>query len=90
MGKKKPKHRKEDNSSPFDKARDELLSHILHCGVLQAEVQHQKDWFDDTMEYMAERYGSLSRTELTTIRTLGERYCRPVKRHDSEEVGAPS
>jgi len=86
MGKKKTKHRKEDNSSPFDKARDELLSHILHCGVLQAEPQHQKDWFDDTMEYMAERYGSLSRSQLSTIRTLGERYCRPVKRHDSEEV----
>ena len=89
MGKKNPKHRKEDNSSPFDKARDELLSHILHCGVLQAEPQHQKDWFDDTMEYIAERYATLSNKQLATIRTLGERYCRPVKRH-SEEVGATS
>jgi hypothetical protein len=86
MGRKsKPKHRKEDNSSPFDKARDELLSHILHCGVLQAEPQHQKDWFDDTMEYIAERYATLSNNQLTTIRTLGERYCRPVKPHT--EVG---
>ena len=89
MGKKgKPKLRKEDNASPFDKARDELLSHILHCGVLQAEPHHQKDWFDDTMEYMAERYASLSDDELATIRTLGERYCKPMKRHD--EVGATS
>jgi hypothetical protein len=89
MGKKaKPKHRKEDNASPFDKARDELLSHILHCGVLQAEPQHQKDWFDDTMEYMAERYATLSDDQLDTIRTLGERYCRPVKPHT--EVGAVS
>ena len=55
MGKKKAKHRVEDNSSPFDKARDELLSHIIHCGVLQAQPEQQKDWFDDTMEYMAER-----------------------------------
>ncbi len=89
MGKKaKPKHRKEDNASPFDKALDELLSHILHCGVLQAEPQHQKDWFDDTMEYMAERYATLSDDQLDTIRTLGERYCRPVKPHT--EVGAVS
>ena len=89
MGKKpKPKHRNEDNSSPFDKARDELLSHIIHCGVLQAEPQHQKDWFDDTMEYVAERYATLSDDQLDTIRALGERYCRPVKRHT--EVGAAS
>ena len=87
MGKKKAKHRTEDNSSPFDRARDELLSHILHCGVLQAESDQQKDWFDDTMEYMAERYATLSDEELASIRTLGEQYCRPVKKHDSE-VGA--
>lgn len=87
MGKKKAKHRVEDNSSPYDKARDELLSHIIHCGVLQAEPEQQKDWFDDTMEYMAERYATLSDEELSSIRTLGEHYCRPVKRHDTE-VGA--
>ena len=87
MGKKKVKHRTEDNSSPFDRARDELLSHILHCGVLQAERDQQKDWFDDTMEYMAERYATLTDEQLASIRTLGEQYCRPVKKHDSE-VGA--
>jgi hypothetical protein len=87
MGKRKPKHKVEDNSSPFEKARDELLSHIIHCGVLQAEAQQQKDWFDDTMEYMAERYATLSDEQLTSIRTVGEQYCRPVKRHDTE-VGA--
>jgi hypothetical protein len=87
MGKKKAKPRKEDNSSPYDKARDELFSHILHCGVLQAELAQQKDWFDDTMEYMAERYTALSEDELASIRSLGEQYCRPVKNHDSE-VGA--
>jgi hypothetical protein len=87
MGKKKAQQRTDDNSSPYDKARDELLSHILHCGVLQAEAEQQKDWFDDTMEYMAERYVSLSDKDLASIRMLGERYCQPVKNHDSE-VGA--
>jgi hypothetical protein len=87
MGKKKAKHRVEGNSSPFDKARDELLSHIIHCKVLQAQPEQQKDWFDDTMEYMAERYATLSDKQLASIRTVGEQYCQPVKRHDTE-VGA--
>ena len=50
MAKNKRAYSKDDNTNPFDKARDELLSHILQCGVLQAEEEHQKDWFDDTME----------------------------------------
>ena len=86
MAKKQRAYSKDDNTNPFDKARDELLSHIIHCGVLQAEPQHQKDWFDDTIEYVAERYATLSDDQLDTIRALGERYCRPVKRHT--EVGA--
>ena len=89
MGKKKVKQPVEDNSTPYDKARDELLSHILHCGVLKAEAEQQKDWFDDTMEYIAERYASLSNKELASIRVLGERYCQPVKRHETE-VGSTS
>jgi hypothetical protein len=31
-------------ASPFDQARDELFSHILRCGVLDADPEHQKDW----------------------------------------------
>ena len=89
MGKKKHAYSKDDNASPFDKARDELLSHILQCGVLQAEPEHQKDWFDDTMEYLAERYLTLSKKELSQIRTVGEQYCRPVRRH-SPEISAAS
>jgi len=88
MAKKKPGYRTDYNPSPFDKARDELLSHILQCGVLEADPEQQKDWFDDTMEYMAERYTALSEDDLTAIRSVGEQYCRPVRRHTTEEVGA--
>jgi hypothetical protein len=85
MGRRKPKeHRKEDNATPLEKARDELLSHIIHCGVLQAEPEQQKDWFDDTMEYMAERHSGLTAKQLASIREVGEQYCRPVRRHESE------
>ena len=73
-------------ASAFDQARDELFSHILRCGVIEALVEHQKDWFDDTMQYLAERYPDLRDTELAQLRTLGERYCQPVQRR-AEPVG---
>ena len=60
---------------PFDQARDELFSHILRCGVLEALPEHQKEWFDDTMQYLGERYNDLTAEELTQVRMLGERYC---------------
>jgi len=62
----------------FDQARDELFSHILRCGVLEALREHQKEWFDDTMLYLAERYEDLSEEERGQLRVLGERYCQPV------------
>lgn len=62
----------------FEQARDELFSHILRCGVLEAAPEHQKEWFDDTMLYLADRYEDLAEPELEQLRTLGERYCRPV------------
>lgn len=62
----------------FEQARDELFSHILRCGVLEAAPEHQKEWFDDTMLYLADRYEDLTEPEIEQLRTLGERYCRPV------------
>lgn len=78
MAKRKSTRRLTPAPKPFEQARDQLYSHILRCGVLEAAVEHQKEWFDDTMEYLAERYEELTRTELTELRQLGERYCQPV------------
>ena len=80
---------KEQSFSALEKARDELYSHILRCGVLQATVEHQKEWFDDTIEYMAERYPSLSEDDVQELRQLGERYCQPVI-NNTPPVGATS
>jgi len=77
----------------FDQARDELFSHILRCGVLEAAANDQKEWFDDTMEYLGERYEGLNQRELEALRQLGERYCQPVigRTEEKEEtVGATS
>lgn len=70
--------RKVVTPTAFEQARDELFSHILRCGVLEAAADHQKEWFDDTMLYLADRYTELTEQELEQLRTLGERYCRPV------------
>ena len=64
----------------LDQARDELFSHILRCGVLEAAPEHQKEWIDDTMQYIADRYTDLNEPELAQVRVLGERFCQPVVR----------
>ena len=71
----------------FAQARDELFSHILRCGVIEAQPEHQKDWFDDTMAYIGERYEDLTDQELSQLRTLGERYCQPVRRVEAAASG---
>jgi hypothetical protein len=86
--KKKTTTKRVSEASAFDQARDELFSHILRCGVIEALVEHQKDWFDDTMQYIAERYPELRESEVAQLRTLGERYCQPVQRR-TEPVGQP-
>ncbi|HEX6089436.1 MAG TPA: hypothetical protein VFZ13_04665 [Gemmatimonadales bacterium] len=73
--------------SSFDQARDEMFSHILRCGVIEALPEHQKDWFDDTMQYIADRYEDLADEQLGQLRQLGERYCQPVQRR-AEPVGS--
>ncbi|MGE5686072.1 MAG: hypothetical protein ACM34D_01085 [Gemmatimonadota bacterium] len=84
MSKKKPR-RLPAAASSFDQARDEMFSHILRCGVIEALPEHQKEWFDDTMQYLADRYPSLSEEEFARLRTLGERYCQPVQRRPESE-----
>ena len=83
---------KKSRSAPeavsFAQARDELFSHILRCGVIDALPEHQKDWFDDTMGYIADRYEDLTEAERTQLRLLGERYCQPVRRVETMESGA--
>jgi hypothetical protein len=77
MNKKK---NRSDLSVSFAQARDELFSHVLRCGVIDALPEHQKDWFDDTMLYLADRYEDLTEEELSQLRVLGERFCQPVQR----------
>jgi hypothetical protein len=65
--------------SPFEEARDELFQPIMQCGVIGAAPAHQEEWFRETFAYLGERYPELSPTQLTELRTLGERFVQPPK-----------
>lgn len=73
-------------ASGFDQARDELFQHIMRCGVVGADPEHQSEWFDDTIAYIAERYPELSDAQVTELRTLGGRFCQPPKARTSVEA----
>jgi hypothetical protein len=73
-----------------EQARDELFSHILRCGVLDADVEHQKEWMDDTMQYLSDRYTDLTPEQLAEVRVLGERYCRPVVQRTPQAETVPA
>ena len=81
MASRKPMKPLDTAPGGFAQARDELFSHILRCRVLEASAEHQKEWFNDTMEYLADRYETLTDDELGDVRRLGEQYCRPVIRN---------
>ena len=66
--------------TPYEEARDELFQHVMQCGVIGAEPEHQTEWFDNTIAYLAERYPELSPAQITELRTLGERFAQPPKR----------
>lgn len=74
----------------FERARDELYSHILSCGVLKAAPEHQKEWFDDTMDYIADRYSPLPEDDVEKLRELGKRFCQPVIQNKTVGAGSSS
>ena len=65
--------------SPGSQARDELFQHIIRCEVAGCDPEHQREWFDETMQYFTERYHELSAVEMAELRTLGERFAQPPK-----------
>jgi hypothetical protein len=66
-------------ASPFEEARDELFQQIMRCGVVGSGPEDQKDWFDNTMDYLTERYHELAPSQVGELRVLGERFAQPPK-----------
>ena len=81
MNTQKNRFRKEPvrSASPFAEARDELFQQIMRCGVVGSAPEDQNDWFDNTMDYLAERYHELTPSEMEELRVLGERFAQPLK-----------
>jgi len=71
-------------NSPYQEARDELFQQIMQCGVIGCHPDDQKEWFDNTLQYLAGRYPELKPTEVTELRTLGERFAQPPKSQAQE------
>ena len=68
--------------SPFEEARDELFQHIMRCGVVGSDPEHQEEWFNETMAYMTDRYPELSPEQMSELRKLGTRFAQPPKKRD--------
>jgi hypothetical protein len=79
MAKPKSKKSVPANPTPFEQARDELFQHIMTCGVVGADAEHQHEWFDETMKYFSERYPELGELQMKELRKLGERFAQPPK-----------
>ena len=81
MNTQKNRFRKEPvrSATPFAEARDELFQQIMRCGVVGSAPEDQKDWFNNTMDYLAERYHELAPSEIGELRVLGERFAQPPK-----------
>jgi hypothetical protein len=62
----------------LDEARNELFSHIHRCGVLQATEEQQVEWLTDTIDFLHERYPSLTEADRKNLSDIGLRFCRPV------------
>lgn len=78
----KTKHRPRRDAAaptPYEEARDEMFQHIMQCGVIGAHPDDQKEWFDDTMKYMATRFPELSEGQIRDLRNLGQRFAEPLK-----------
>lgn len=81
MNKPKPKYTRgaAPVTTPFEEARDEMFQHVMKCGVIGAAPDDQREWFDGTVAYLAERYHELSPKQITELRVLGERFSQPAR-----------
>lgn len=65
----------------LDRARDELMSHVIRCDVFEAEMGHRKEWLDDTIDYMSERYPQLSEIQVAKLEVMGKQFIKPAIPH---------
>jgi len=67
--------RKAPRAPLLEEARDELFSHILRSGVIGAPPDQQREWLDETIGYLADRYPELSPEDVELLREVADRFC---------------
>jgi len=72
---------RKNRETTLDRARDELMSHVVRCNVLEARMGDRLSWLEDTMEYMGERYPSLNRMEFAKLEMIGRQFVQPAIPH---------
>ncbi len=55
-----------------------MFQHVMRCGVIGSAPEHQAEWFDETMAFLAERYHELNKKQIADLRVLGERFAAPT------------
>lgn len=63
-----------------------MFSHINRCGVLQAGEDDQRQWMDETIDYIGERYPDLTDDDLQGLREIGIRFCKPAIGHGADNT----
>jgi hypothetical protein len=65
----------------LERARDELMSHVIRCDVFDAEMGHRTEWLDETIDYMAERYPQLTEIQVAKLEIMGKQFIKPAIPH---------
>jgi hypothetical protein len=65
-------------ATPFDTLGTSCFSRSC-AAALSAQREDQKEWFDNTMQYLTERYHELAPSQIEQLRVLGERFAQPPK-----------
>jgi len=68
-------------TTTMDRARDELMSHVIRCDVFDAKMKDRTEWLDDTMDYMADRYPQLSGIQVAKLEIIGKQFIKPAIPH---------
>jgi hypothetical protein len=55
---------------------------------MQASPEQQKEWMTDTIEFLGERFSSLTPKDLKELETIGMRFCSPVISNAEAAVAA--
>ena len=72
---------KKHRTATLDRARDELMSHVVRCKVLDARMEDRHAWLDDTLKYLEDRYPELSALEKAQLELIGRQFIRPAIPH---------